>query len=437
MRRATRPRIDLSGLRFSHDEELAARITDAFGYPALGDIQDSDQMIEMRERQLLGDSIKITRALLPDVVLSFERCLEALELDPDKGSLYVQQCADYNANVLAKGDRFSMVLNSGIINDFSVPEIRFVIGHELGHVLYKHSDISVPGLLRQHHDLAFEDARLLFRWSQSAEISADRVGLLCSGSLEGSVGSLFKVSSGLDGMPIDAIFSCLQSQYDDLKSHIESVETRAEMLRTHPMSPIRFKALQIAAKHFEINYGAGSSEATSDRSLGELDKELYTLFDALESQSVGGSGFRTREGQKQLFLILLYAMLADGALQARHQDALIQVARALDSEIRVQAMMNTISRERRAFRDEVPDRFHPAKEGDPLDQRELGCAVALALVLVSEWGVGEMQQPFSVAIRDLTRLFQLRELRIPTTIENVRVSDEDIREILGLRTAKI
>ena len=435
MQKARRTKVDLPGMRFANDEELATRITTAFGSPALGDNPDSEQMIEMRERQLLGDSIKITRALLPDIILSFERCLETLELDPAQGSLYVQQSSEYNANVLARGNRFSLVLNSGIINDFSVPEIRFVIGHELGHVLYKHSDISVPGLLRKHHDLGFEDARLLFRWSQSAEISADRVGLLCAGSLKGSVAALFKVSSGLNGMPIDAIFSSLQSQYDDLKEHVTSVETGGEFLRTHPMSPIRFKALELAAKHFKLNYGTGSEG--EDRNFIELDRQLSVLFDMLDSSSNMQSGFKTREGQRHLFMILLYAMLADGVLKARHRDALTQVARAIESEVLINNMMEAISQQWRSFRAEVPERFRPAQEGDPLDQHELACAVSLALVLVSEWGIGEMNTAFKLAIRDLMHFFQLQNLCIPNHIEDVRLSDENIRELLGMFAPRI
>ncbi len=86
----------------------------------------------------------------------------------------------------------------------------------MGHVLFEHNQIPVKQILAAEEHLSYQVASLLFQWSRAAEISADRIGLLCSGSLASAANAFFKTSSGLCLDREEEIIRSLRSQYDEL-----------------------------------------------------------------------------------------------------------------------------------------------------------------------------------------------------------------------------
>ena len=85
-----------------------------------------------------------------------------------------------------------IIITSKLIELLSEEELQFIIGHEVAHYFYQHS-------LYPNLESASETNLKLYilNLNRSAEISADRVGLIASGSLEKSLRANLKLASGL------------------------------------------------------------------------------------------------------------------------------------------------------------------------------------------------------------------------------------------------
>jgi Zn-dependent protease with chaperone function len=125
----------------------------------------------------------------------------------DRPALYVNRSIGFNA-VTIGFDRPFIVLGAELIDSMDDDEIRFVIGHELGHAISGHALYEsvawflaavgagglhgVPGgpLVLRGVELALQD------WGRKSELSGDRAGLLVGQDLEVAVRTLMKLAGG-------------------------------------------------------------------------------------------------------------------------------------------------------------------------------------------------------------------------------------------------
>ncbi|MEK6194748.1 MAG: M48 family metallopeptidase, partial [Deltaproteobacteria bacterium] len=162
-------------------------------------------------------------------------------------------------------------------------ELRFVMGHELGHHIYGHHDIPIGYLLRGD---AKPDPRLaleLFAWSRYAEISADRAGAHCARDLNGVAKSLFKLASGLTGKVITFDLGDFLDQVDDMQLEDAVPGKNApkeDWFSTHPFSPLRVKALKLFDESEHARKG-GTSKA-------ELEIAVQGLMSLMEPSYMEG-----------------------------------------------------------------------------------------------------------------------------------------------------
>jgi hypothetical protein len=125
-------------------------------------------------------------------------------------------------------------------------ELRFILGHELGHILFGNNRLD--GLLSTSKDNpditvlpAFGES-LFLRWRKKAEVSSDRAGLLAAGDFRASATALMKATFGLSEKNLNLDVEALVSQVDEIKGHPELME---EAFASHPLLPIRLKALEL------------------------------------------------------------------------------------------------------------------------------------------------------------------------------------------------
>ena len=82
-------------------------------------------------------------------------------------------------------------------------ELRFIIGHEMGHVALGHTWLnSLVGGMAGIPSSSTSSAILtlaFLSWNRTCELSADRAGLLACGSLDKAVSSLIKLVAGPEG----------------------------------------------------------------------------------------------------------------------------------------------------------------------------------------------------------------------------------------------
>ncbi|NNC98674.1 MAG: M48 family metalloprotease, partial [Gammaproteobacteria bacterium] len=166
--------------------------------------------------------------------------------------LYVYSSPQFNAACFKpEQDRLYIMFSSSLIEGFSSAELKFVMGHELGHHVYDHHAIPIGYLLRgkEHPDpqLALE----LFAWSRYAEISADRAGAHCAQDMSAVAQSLFKLSSGLTSKVVQFSLDDFVAQVDDMMvgdTNARPQSSQADWFSTHPFSPLRVKALKLFEK---------------------------------------------------------------------------------------------------------------------------------------------------------------------------------------------
>src|SRR5690606_3481665 len=115
-------------------------------------------------------------------------------------------------------------------------EIRFVIGHELGHLLFDHFQMSAESLLGDERLAPVHMARLC-AWMRYAELSADRVGLVCADDFDAAVRAFFKLTSGLSSATyLHHADDCARQLAELEAKQIESSEQ--DWFSTHPYSPL-------------------------------------------------------------------------------------------------------------------------------------------------------------------------------------------------------
>jgi len=404
-------RASLCDLRFTHDDELVEQIQVRCGEWVREREGRVRSLLDARRGELLGNTVCVTAELVPDVYAAFRDCVELLTGSDQSGNLYVQQSHDYNANVFSDGHRFDVVVNSGLLEDFSADELKFVLGHELGHVLYEHSRLPVTEMLADSDDLQAEEAVLLLRWSRASEISADRIGLLCAGHLTVAVTALFKTMSGLKGMESDAILRSFRKQYDELQSHQQETGSMSGWARTHPLMAVRFKALEMSA----LDIAALRSKAAefSWNSFRALDRQIARTLSSLENPGSPSRGMRSRRWQLCALTALLY-----GALEVRSRDCdywefISEVHSALDSELPIGSMIDAVEQDSVAFRQSAISEIRSSL--DVLVGNDAEKIIRLTVLMLAT-GTNTVPHP-SRALRELVALLEVAD--VDTMVDEV------------------
>jgi len=275
--------MDIEKLRFGYENRLFEILEAQLGQSLCRGSAQAHNLLETRKRDLLGNAVCVTAELLPEVHQQYQLCLEMLGANL-KGDLFVQQGMEYNASVFAYQNKFDVLINSSMLNHFTPDEWRFVFGHELGHVIFGHSRFSVREILAKMPDLSADTADMLFRWSRAAEVSADRIGLLCCGKLTDAVMALFRTASGLSGIDADRVLSSFRRQYESLETQLRQAGTDGfAWIRTHPMMPIRFKALELAA--LDIVALRQKYQGFSWKGFYAIDNQIASILESLDVMS--------------------------------------------------------------------------------------------------------------------------------------------------------
>jgi len=189
--------MNADALRSKQDLEIASQLMQT------KEVKRINDMIEKREaegpmgtrRRLLATSVRLSRGMAPWLHEMTDDCMEKLGVTIPT-ELYVYASPTYNAACVKPEDgRLFIMFSSSLLESFEGSELRFVVGHELGHYLYDHHDIPIGYLLKGEPRPSPKLALQLTTWSRYAEISADRAGAHCAQDPIGVARSLFKLAS--------------------------------------------------------------------------------------------------------------------------------------------------------------------------------------------------------------------------------------------------
>jgi uncharacterized tellurite resistance protein B-like protein len=227
-------------------------------------------------RELLADALRLTRGMAPRVAEALAACREILGFDRPL-ELYVRPHPMFQA-FCAKNPSGPLIIgfSSRLLDEFTPGELRFVLGHEIGHALFDHFGIPMP-ITAIIEDMAgtivSRPLQLqLFVWTRAAEVSADRMGLLCAREPDVAASAFFKMASGLTSGVVRADLAAFASQVESLASApAATTEKRGDddtldCFSTHPYTPVRVRALLAFAR--SKGFAAAMGETG-----GDLDEE--------------------------------------------------------------------------------------------------------------------------------------------------------------------
>jgi Zn-dependent protease with chaperone function len=202
----------------------------------------------------LASSVRVTEDQFPDLYQMLRDGAYILDL-PTLPEMFVTQ--DPTVQAMAIGvDKPFIVLTSGLVELLDEAEIRWVIGHELGHVLSGHTVYRT--MLYYLVNLAARFALVSFawiglraviwgleEWYRKSELSCDRAGLLATQDVEAARRALMKMAGGrrMAELSHDE-FHRQAREYDAVPDVRESLLKLLQLQgTTHPFAVVRFAEL--------------------------------------------------------------------------------------------------------------------------------------------------------------------------------------------------
>ncbi|OJT24151.1 hypothetical protein BO221_13255 [Archangium sp. Cb G35] len=238
-----------------------------------------------RQRQLLSNAFKLTHPVAPRVLDALAACKEVLGYEGPVDVFVNPEPMIRAAAVYAPSDTPAIVLSSRLLEAFQEAELRFILGHELGHLAFEHFTLPLPATAIAWDEesgrcVSPASALGLYRWNRAAEASADRAGLLCARELEASASALLARVSGWTSGSVKSELQAAARHVEALLSDPSARERRGEGeealggFRSHAFSPWRVRALVAFSKTrtFLKNAGQYASEE------GLSDEEADTLL---------------------------------------------------------------------------------------------------------------------------------------------------------------
>jgi len=207
-----------------------------------------------------GHCLKVQEDLLPDVFALCQEVKQKLNFT-DNVDFYITGDSTVNAFSLAAEDEGSphiVNINSGLFDLMTRDELRFVIGHELGHLINKDTALArlVSFVFPPQASAPVTLQYKLRLHDQLAELVADRYGYIATENLGVCVTAFFKMASGLDLAKMNVSLEALIT--DNNRRLDFFLKDKGTSRASHPVNPIRVQALNLFANaktEKELNEG--------------------------------------------------------------------------------------------------------------------------------------------------------------------------------------
>ena len=185
---------------------------------------------------------------------------------------YVTGDSSINAfSIAAEGDQPHIVnVNSELFNLMSEDELRFVVGHELGHLINQDTALKRLIWFVYPPQTTLPPVTLQYKihlHDNLAELVADRYGYLACENLGACVTAFFKMASGLD---LERMQVGISDLLVDNSKHLDYLLHGGGMSHyDHPVNPIRVEAINLFAN--------AENQIELDRGMDELIQILLKV----------------------------------------------------------------------------------------------------------------------------------------------------------------
>ncbi len=236
-------------------DEVIRRIAGAFGERGVRNLY-------------LGDAVRIGPTQRPKLYALYQEVLQTLDW-PNVGhpapQLYVTQTPIANAGAVGFAEPF-IVISDGALDLLDTEEQRFILAHELGHIMTGHTTyrtiaqivlffgMSALPIIASIALLPFQLA--LLEWYRKSELSADRAGMLGVQDARASLMTFLKLAGGSahgDAIDLDA-YLAQAAEYETGGSTWDGIfQMLNTALREHPFHTVRVAELQRWAQSGEYD----------------------------------------------------------------------------------------------------------------------------------------------------------------------------------------
>jgi len=197
----------------------------------------------------LANAVRVSPSQMPRVHNLYTDVCRTLDVAPE-WPVYVQQEPHYNAAAYGMQKPF-IIVNSALVKAFDDDELRFVLAHEVGHVLSGHVLYNTMlqlmlSLARMGFPLIMTIAATpvlfaLMEWSRKAELSCDRAGLLAVQNADPGMTTMLKFAGG--SFAGEASLSDFIQQAEDYRESGDIADQIYKVLNilgaTHPFPVMR------------------------------------------------------------------------------------------------------------------------------------------------------------------------------------------------------
>ena len=202
----------------------------------------------------LAGAVKVSERQFPHIYALVRDGAYILDL-PDVPDCFVIQSPIVNAMAIGR-DRPFVVITTGLVNLHDEEELRFVVGHELGHILSGHAVYRTMMLILIQlatriawMPIGYLGLRAIIwgleEWFRKSELSCDRAGLLAGQDVEAARRALMKTAGGsrMSELSHDA-FHAQAREYDAVPDVRDGLLKLLQLEgNTHPFAVVRFAEL--------------------------------------------------------------------------------------------------------------------------------------------------------------------------------------------------
>lgn len=220
-----------------------------------------------------GHCLKVQPDLLPDFYALCQEVKARLEFN-EPVDFYITGDSTVNAFSLAaedEGEPHIVNVNSALFDLMSRDELKFVIGHELGHLINKDTALArlIHFVFPPTSNIPVSLQYKIRLHEQLAELVADRYGYIATGCLDVCVTAFFKMASGLDLAKMNVSIEALIADNNRRLEYF--LKDKGISRASHPVNPIRVQALNLFAN--------SSSDSELQQGMDELISILLKVGD--------------------------------------------------------------------------------------------------------------------------------------------------------------
>ena len=203
-------------------------------------------------QSLMRNALPLNPVKIPKLAVEVEEC--AQKLQPGPVDIFIAKQNQMNAYTFGISTPKVLVIYSPMLRVMTPDELRFIIGHEMGHVALGHTWLNTILGGMAGIPAPFGAAVLLYAafrwWNRMCEFSSDRAGLLACGDLNAAVSAMVKLVAPevRSQVEFDKALAMIDAQDDNMSNRF------AEIFQTHPMLIRRINKLREYSRTQEYQY---------------------------------------------------------------------------------------------------------------------------------------------------------------------------------------